>query len=146
MVTKTSKQTLILPADAIPGALLLAMAVLAMILVNSPMGPGFKALLDASFVIGPADGPIDIKISSWIKNALMAVFFFFVGLELRREMLEGQLSEPKVAALPALAAVVGLAILAASLPLTAQQMPVDEGLTAPFIKVEPMFAARDRDP
>lgn len=45
-----------------------------------------------------------------------------------------------------LAAVVGLAILAASLPQTAQQTPEDEDPTAPFIKAEPMFAARDRDP
>lgn len=146
MVTKTSKQTSILPAVAIPGALPFAVAVLAMILVNSPMGPGFKALLDVSFVIGPADGPIDMKISSWIKNALMAVFFFFVDLELKRELLQGQIPEPKVADLPALAAVVGLAILAARPPLTAQQTPEGEGPTAPFIKVEPMFAARDRDP
>lgn len=104
------KQNSPLPADAIPGALLVAVAILAMFLVNSPMGPSFKALLDTSFVVGPADSPIDMKISSWIKNALMAVFFFFVGLELKRELLEGQLSDPRAAALPVLAAVGGMAV------------------------------------
>lgn len=109
-LTKAPEQKLPLPADAIPGALLVAVAILAMILVNSPAGPGFKALLDTSFVIGPANSPIDMKISSWIKNALMAVFFFFVGLELKRELLEGQLSQPKAAALPVLAAVGGMVV------------------------------------
>lgn len=108
--SNTTARRLPIPEDALPGALLVAVAVLAMILVNSPAGPGFKALLDTSFVVGPAESPIDMKISSWIKNALMAVFFFFVGLELKRELLEGQLSEPKAAALPVLAAVGGMVV------------------------------------
>ena len=51
-----------------------------------------------------------MKVAYWIKNALMALFFFFVGLELKREMLEGQLSSRKAALLPVMAAAGGMAV------------------------------------
>ncbi len=106
-----SKKTLgFLPQEAVPGALLLFIAVLAMAVVNSPLGPIYEAMLSTSFSIGPTGGGIEMKVAYWIKNALMALFFFFVGLELKREMLEGQLSEPKAAMLPVLAAAGGMAV------------------------------------
>jgi len=93
-----------LPQEAVPGALLVFMAVLAMAVVNSPWGPAYQAILATSFSVGPTGGGIEMSVAYWIKNALMALFFFFVGLELKREMLEGQLSDPKAALLPVLAA------------------------------------------
>jgi Na+:H+ antiporter, NhaA family len=98
-----------LPEEAVPGALLVLTAALAMIVVNSPWGGTYKAVLDTPFTIGPTGGGIEMKVSYWIKNALMALFFFFVGLELKREMLEGQLSNPKAAILPILGAAGGMA-------------------------------------
>jgi Na+:H+ antiporter, NhaA family len=98
----------LLPQEAVPGALLVLVAALAMIVVNSPLGADYKALLSSMFSVGPTGGGITMKVSDWIKNALMALFFFFVGLELKREVLEGQLSNPKVAALPVLAAAGGM--------------------------------------
>jgi Na+:H+ antiporter, NhaA family len=98
-----------LPQEAVPGALLVFVAALAMVVVNSPWGPAYQAALSTSFSIGPTGGGIEMKLAYWIKNALMALFFFFVGLELKREMLEGQLSDPKAALLPVLAAAGGMA-------------------------------------
>lgn len=99
-----------LPTEAVPGAILVLMAILAMITVNSPLGAAYKAVLETPFSIGPTGGGIEMKVAYWIKNALMAVFFFFVGLELKREVLEGQLSNPTAAILPVLAAAGGMAV------------------------------------
>jgi Na+:H+ antiporter, NhaA family len=98
-----------LPQEAVPGALLVFVAGLAMVVVNSPWGAAYQAALNTSFSIGPTGSGIEMKLAYWIKNALMALFFFFVGLELKREMLEGQLSDPKAALLPVLAAAGGMA-------------------------------------
>lgn len=99
-----------LPQEAVPGALLVFIAALAMMVVNSPWGAAYQAVLSTSFSIGPTGGGIEMKVAYWIKNALMALFFFFVGLELKREVLEGQLSSPKAALLPVMAAVGGMAV------------------------------------
>lgn len=98
-----------LPQEAVPGALLVFIAALAMLVVNSPWGSAYQSLLYTSVSIGPTGGGIEMKLADWIKNALMALFFFFVGLELKRELLEGQLSSPKAALLPVLAAAGGMA-------------------------------------
>ena len=100
----------VLPEEAVPGALLVVMAILAMIVVNSPLGATYKAVLYSSFSVGPTGGGIEMSVASWIKNALMAIFFFFVGLELKREVLEGQLSNAKAAILPVLAAAGGMTV------------------------------------
>lgn len=107
--SSTTKFVGILPQEAVPGALLVFVAMLAMIVVNSPWGSAYQSILYTSVTVGPTGGGIEMKLSEWIKNALMALFFFFVGLELKREMLEGQLSNPKAAMLPVLAAAGGMA-------------------------------------
>ncbi|MDI1246973.1 MAG: Na+/H+ antiporter NhaA [Rhodoferax sp.] len=112
MAAASSEQKILgfLPQEAVPGALLVFIAALAMIVVNSPWRDAYQAVLSTSFSIGPTGGGIEMKVAYWIKNALMALFFFFVGLELKREVLEGQLSNPKAALLPVLAAVGGMAV------------------------------------
>jgi Na+:H+ antiporter, NhaA family len=110
----TDKKVLgFLPQEAVPGALLVLTAAIAMVVVNSPLGPLYQSILATPFTIGPTGSGIEMKVSYWIKNALMAIFFFFVGLELKREMLEGQLSNPKSAMLPILGAAGGMALPAA---------------------------------
>ncbi|TAG27891.1 MAG: Na+/H+ antiporter NhaA [Burkholderiales bacterium] len=108
--SSTKKVLGFLPQEAVPGALLVFIAALAMVVVNSPLGSAYQSLLYGSFTIGPTGGGIEMKVSDWIKNALMALFFFFVGLELKREVLEGQLSNAKAAMLPVLAAAGGMAM------------------------------------
>jgi Na+:H+ antiporter, NhaA family len=98
-----------LPEEAVPGALLVVTAIAAMIVVNSPLGDFYQAVLDTKVTVGPTGGGIEMKFAYWIKNALMAIFFFFVGLELKREILEGQLSTPSAAILPIMGAAGGMA-------------------------------------
>jgi Na+:H+ antiporter, NhaA family len=110
MTSSSSTKLLgVLPPEAMPGALLVLTAALAMLVVNSPLGALYQSILATSFSIGPTGGGIEMKVAYWIKNALMAIFFFFVGLELKREMLEGQLSNLKAAMLPIIAAAGGMA-------------------------------------
>lgn len=99
-----------LPEEALPGVLLVITAVAAMVVVNSALGDTYNSILETSITVGPTGGGIEMKLSYWIKNALMAIFFFFVGLELKREMLEGQLSKLSAAVLPMLGAVGGMAV------------------------------------
>ena len=109
--TSTNQKILgILPEEALPGFLLLLSAIAAMIVVNSPLSDTYRAILNTSVTIGPTGGGIEMKFAYWIKNALMAIFFFYVGLELKREILEGQLSSPSAAILPILGAVGGMAM------------------------------------
>ena len=98
------------PVEAVPGAMLLMAALLAMGVVNSPWASFYQSTLDLTFSIGPTGGGITMSVASWVKNALMAVFFFYVSLELKRELLEGQLSSAKAASLPVLAAAGGMAV------------------------------------
>lgn len=100
----------VLPVDAGPGALLVATAIAAVIVVNSPLGPLHAQALATPFTIGPEGAGITMKVSDWVKNALMAIFFFFVGLELKKELLEGQLSDPRAAILPVAGAAGGMAV------------------------------------
>ena len=97
-----------LPEEALPGVLLVISAIAAMMVVNSPWGVHYQNTLDTLVTVGPTVGGLEMKLSYWIKNALMAIFFFFVGLELKREMLEGQLSSTQAAILPMLGAAGGM--------------------------------------
>ena len=94
------------------GAILLLLgAVVALVWVNSPWGDGYHALGD--IVVGPARLHLDLSIAQWATDGLLAVFFFVVGLELKREMVDGQLRRPSTAIVPILAAVGGMAAPAA---------------------------------
>lgn len=107
----SSKQKIdLVPQEALPGTLLVATALAAMIVVNSPLASLYHAILDTQVTVGPTEGGIEMKLSYWIKNGLMAIFFFFVGLELKRELLEGQLSNPAAAILPIVSAAGGMAV------------------------------------
>ena len=92
---------------------LLAAAVLALILANSPLAPALAALLDSR--LGTTVGGIDLgkTVLHWINDGLMVVFFLLVGLEIKREVVEGELSKPSQVALPIAGAFGGIALPAA---------------------------------
>ncbi len=98
------------PVEAWPGVALLVSALAAIAIVNSPLGDEHAAVLKTVASVGYGDGTIAMPLSSWVKNALMAVFFFFVGLELKRELMEGELSSRSAALLPIAGAVGGMAV------------------------------------
>jgi len=91
------------------GLLLVGAAVIAMILVNSPLDFLYFALLDTPVSIQVGALVLDKPLLLWINDGLMAVFFFLIGLEIKREVLEGELSDPARLIIPAIAAVGGMA-------------------------------------
>ena len=97
-----------LRTETVGGALLLAAAVLAIAWANSPWYPAYAALRDLSF--GPASLHLDLTLAQWASDGLLAVFFFIAGLELKREFVVGDLSDPAKAALPVAAALCGVAL------------------------------------
>lgn len=99
-----------LKQEASSGIILMFTAVFAMIIANSPWSIYYDLLLDVPVVVAVGSFEIAKPLLLWINDGLMALFFFLVGLELKREFIEGNLSEPSQIALPAIAAIGGMVI------------------------------------
>jgi len=95
--------------EAAGGMMLIVAAVLALFLANSPLAWLYDGFLGTPVKIQVGALKIDKPLLLWINDGLMAVFFFLVGLEIKRELLVGELSSVKRAALPAIAALGGMA-------------------------------------
>ncbi|TJZ42853.1 Na+/H+ antiporter NhaA [Streptomyces piniterrae] len=95
-----------LRAETVGGVLLLVAAVVALAWANTLSG-SYEAIRD--FHLGPAALGLDLSIQHWAANGLLAVFFFVAGIELKRELVAGELRDPKAAALPVIAAICGMA-------------------------------------
>ena len=95
--------------ESAAGLLLMAAAFLAMVLANSEAAPLYHAALSAKIGLPSAS----LSLLHWINDGLMAIFFLLVGLEIKRELLAGELSSVKHAALPGIAAVGGMVVPAA---------------------------------
>ena len=93
------------------GALLIAAAVLALVWANSPWRAAYDTV--SHTVLGPAALHLDLDVAHWAADGLLAVFFFTVGLELKREIVVGSLRDPRRAAVPVIAAVGGMLVPAA---------------------------------
>lgn len=101
----------LLGGEAGAGLLLIAVAAAAMILANSPLADTYHALFHAPLSWTPV-----AKLNTahlWVNDGLMAIFFFVVGLEIKREVLDGELASPARRRLPVLAAIAGMAAPAA---------------------------------
>jgi Na+:H+ antiporter, NhaA family len=98
----------ILRKETVGGVLVLGAAVLAVVLANSPLAGWYYALRDAR--VGPAALHLDLSVETWAADGLLAIFFFVVGLELKREFVEGELRVPQRAIVPVLAAVGGMVV------------------------------------
>ena len=99
-----------LASEAAGGMLLMGAAALALILANSPLGEAYRHLLhvETGPVLSPKLGPMTVHL--WINDGLMALFFLFVGLEIKREFLDGSLASPDKRRLPVIAAAAGMAV------------------------------------
>ncbi|NBC17707.1 MAG: Na+/H+ antiporter NhaA [Bacteroidetes bacterium] len=100
--------------EAASGVLLLGFAVLALLWANSTWGDSYVALWQTVMTVGVGEFAISKPLLLWINDGLMAIFFFVVGLEIKREVLVGELASPKKAALPLAAAVGGMVVPAAA--------------------------------
>jgi NhaA family Na+:H+ antiporter len=90
--------------------LLLIAAVVALVWANSPFGESYDSLWHTEIGLGVGSWSIELDLQHWVNDALMALFFLVVGLEIKREVLQGELRDPKAAALPAIAAIGGMAV------------------------------------
>ncbi|HEX5533890.1 MAG TPA: Na+/H+ antiporter NhaA [Actinomycetales bacterium] len=97
-----------LRTETVGGALLILGAAVALIWANSPWSAGYEAMREAT--VGPSVLGLDLDLSHWAADGLLAIFFFVVGVELKREMVVGDLRSPARAAVPILAAVGGMAM------------------------------------
>jgi NhaA family Na+:H+ antiporter len=96
--------------EAAGGIILLIAAILALVVSNSPLSGIYDGLLGVHLTMKLGDLGIDKPLLLWINDGLMAVFFFLVGLEIKRELLTGQLASFDRAIVPALAAVGGMVV------------------------------------
>jgi NhaA family Na+:H+ antiporter len=109
--------------ESASGLLLMGAAVLALLLDNSPLAWLYDGLLEVPMSVRIGALKLDKPLLLWINDGLMAVFFLLVGLEIKREILKGELSSPAKAALPALAAVGGMVAPALVFLAVNQDMP-----------------------
>ena len=108
------------------GLILVSAALLALVIANSPLSGFYTQLLGLKLTVMVESFGVSKPLILWVNDGLMAVFFLLVGLELKREIVEGQLSSPDQIVLPALAAIGGLAVPAAIYWLINRDSP--EGL------------------
>jgi NhaA family Na+:H+ antiporter len=98
----------ILRRETIGGALLVFMAVVAVVWANSPLSDSYFALRDVRFGYEPWH--LNLSLGTWASDGLLAIFFFLVGLELKREFVAGDLRKPSRAVVPIVAAVGGVLV------------------------------------
>ncbi len=89
------------------GILLFVCVILSLIIANTGLASGFNNILQTTFGFENDSVQLKYSLKAWIDDGLMAIFFLLVGLEIKRELVEGELSSPKKAALPILAAIGG---------------------------------------
>lgn len=92
------------------GLLLMATAILALVLANSALAEMYQHLLHTPISISVGSWGLEKTLHHWVNDGLMALFFFVVGLELKREILVGELAVPRQAALPIVAAIGGMVV------------------------------------
>ncbi|MGW7343314.1 Na+/H+ antiporter NhaA [Streptomyces sp. NPDC054854] len=98
-----------LRTETVGGVLLLVAAIAALMWANIPgISDSYNSV--RSFHIGPASLGLDLSLQHWAADGLLAIFFFVAGIELKRELVAGDLSDAKAAALPVIAALCGMAV------------------------------------
>ncbi|MDT0167209.1 Na+/H+ antiporter NhaA [Actinotalea sp. AC32] len=97
-----------LRTEAAAVGLLLAATVVALVWANSPWRDGYREISET--VVGPAALHLDLTVAHWATDGLLAIFFFVVGLELKREVVTGELRRPATAVVPIVAAVGGMVV------------------------------------
>ena len=107
---KTMKNSLLgfFRHESSTGILLMLMTLVAMAVANSPLRGYYQAFLDTPVAVVVGQLSIAKPLLLWVNDGLMAIFFFMVGLEIKREAVEGELRDPKKVAVPAMAAIGGM--------------------------------------
>jgi NhaA family Na+:H+ antiporter len=99
-----------LQTEVAGGAVLLVAALLALVVANSGLGGTYEEFWETELEVGLGDFTIELDLRHWVNDGLMAIFFFVVSMEIKRELVAGELRDPRRAALPALAALGGMVV------------------------------------
>ena len=118
--------------EASSGILLMITAAVALILANSAWSTQYFSLLEIPLTVGAGSFIIQKPLLLWINDGLMAIFFFIVGLEIKREVMVGELSSPRQALLPIIAAVGGMVVPAGMYVLVTGSTPFANGWGIPM--------------
>src|SRR4051794_39229556 len=96
--------------EAASGIVLMLASAAALVLANSSLAGAYDLLLSTRAAVRIGDFAIEKPLLLWINDGLMAIFFLMVGLEIKREVLQGELSDPRRALLPASGAIGGMVV------------------------------------
>ena len=96
--------------ESASGLVLLFAAIIAIYISNSQFSNNYFEILKSYITLGTSDFGIKLSVLHWINDVLMAIFFFLVTLEIKREFIQGELSNPKQAFLPIIGAVGGMLV------------------------------------
>ena len=99
--------------ETVGGLVLLAFGLAALVIANSPLAEAYDHLWEIPLILKISDHQLSLSLHEWINDGLMAVFFLLVGLEIKRELLAGELSSARQAALPIACAIGGMVVPAA---------------------------------
>jgi Na+:H+ antiporter, NhaA family len=127
-VERSARAFASLPASG--GLVLIAAAAAAIICANTALAPYYRSFVDAAFSIGPTGHPLSLAVRDWFSEGLLALFFLLVGLEIRRELTVGALTNRRAAVLPLVAAVGGV-IAPAVIYLAMNSGPTAAGWAVP---------------
>ncbi|HST38993.1 MAG TPA: Na+/H+ antiporter NhaA [Conexibacter sp.] len=117
--------------EVLGGLLLLIAAVVALAWANSPWSESYFELWHTHVELGIGSATIDLDLHAWVNDLLMALFFFVVGMEIKRELVTGELQDKRAAALPAIAAAGGVALPALIFTLIAAGGDAGSGWAIP---------------
>jgi Na+:H+ antiporter, NhaA family len=118
--------------EAFGGILLLVCALAALLWANSAWSETYEAVWSTELTLGTVQYHLTESLRHWVNDGLMAIFFFVVGLEIKRELLVGELASPRQAALPALAALGGVLVPAGIYLLLTRETPGAPGWGIPM--------------
>ncbi|MCC6881422.1 MAG: Na+/H+ antiporter NhaA [Verrucomicrobiales bacterium] len=118
--------------EAAGGIVLLCCALIALGLANSPWAAAFASLWHTNVGVTIGDFALELSLQHWINDGAMTIFFFVVGLEIKRELVHGELREPRNAVLPAVAALGGMLVPAALFLLFQHGKPGADGWAIPM--------------
>jgi Na+:H+ antiporter, NhaA family len=118
--------------EAAGGIALLAGALVALLWVNLAGSAGYEELWSAELTLGVGDAVIAEDLRHWVNDGLMVLFFFLISLEIKRELVTGDLREPRAAALPVLAALGGVLVPAAIFLLVVGDSADSDGWAIPM--------------
>jgi len=118
--------------EATAGLVLVAATVAALVWANSPAGDAYASFWHQELTIGHGSWAVTEDLQHWINDGLMAVFFFVVGLEIKRELVVGELTERRAAVLPVVAALGGVLLPALIYLVVAPSGPAGQGWGVPM--------------